>query len=213
MLVHQSDWLGSLLHGEPGWSDWNNALKLGFDPAAESYPGWLEGDARFAPMLPPKVLAPGQPQQPVSPGAAQDLGLSPDCLVVSGTTDSIAAFLAANGIPSSSSSGGCVLGGVDVLCPPRTHGRWFALSPSYHPPCSDRFGDAVTSLGSTLAVKMISDKPVEDARFGVYSHRIGDTWLVGEPLFSLPGPASSSSLKEDPAPRRRGKQRRWGRAS
>lgn len=41
-------------------------------------------------------------------------------------------------------------------------------------------GDAVTSLGSTLALKLISDEPIQDdpAR-GLYCHRLGDTWLVG----------------------------------
>jgi D-ribulokinase len=40
-------------------------------------------------------------------------------------------------------------------------------------------GEAVTSLGSTLAVKLLSEARVEDAAFGVYSHRLGDGWLVG----------------------------------
>lgn len=40
-------------------------------------------------------------------------------------------------------------------------------------------GDAATSLGSTLAVKIWSDRPIFAARFGVYSHRVGDQWLVG----------------------------------
>jgi D-ribulokinase len=58
----------------------------------------------------------------------------------SGTTDSIAAFLASG-----------------------------ANSP----------GQAVTSLGSTLVVKLLSEKPVEDSTRGIYSHRLGDRWLVG----------------------------------
>lgn len=37
----------------------------------------------------------------------------------------------------------------------------------------------MTSLGSTLAVKLLSNTRVEDARYGVYSHRLGDKWLVG----------------------------------
>ena len=38
----------------------------------------------------------------------------------------------------------------------------------------------VTSLGSTLAIKLVSQVRVDDARFGVYSHRLDDTyWLVG----------------------------------
>ena len=37
----------------------------------------------------------------------------------------------------------------------------------------------MTSLGSTLAIKLLSKSRVEDARFGVYSHRLDDKWLVG----------------------------------
>jgi len=37
----------------------------------------------------------------------------------------------------------------------------------------------VTSLGSTLAVKLVSEARVDDARFGVYSHRLDGAWLVG----------------------------------
>ena len=40
-------------------------------------------------------------------------------------------------------------------------------------------GDAVTSLGSTLVLKLICDKPVYASDLGVYSHRLGDTWLAG----------------------------------
>ena len=40
-------------------------------------------------------------------------------------------------------------------------------------------GDAVTSLGSTLALKMLSATPVDDDTRGVYSHRLGDLWLAG----------------------------------
>lgn len=37
----------------------------------------------------------------------------------------------------------------------------------------------MTSLGSTLAIKLVSRVHVADARFGVYSHRLDDVWLVG----------------------------------
>ena len=40
-------------------------------------------------------------------------------------------------------------------------------------------GTAVTSLGSTLVVKLLSTQRVEDARYGIYSHRFGDLWLAG----------------------------------
>jgi D-ribulokinase len=40
-------------------------------------------------------------------------------------------------------------------------------------------GDAVTALGSTLVIKLLSDTPIQAADYGVYSHRLGDRWLVG----------------------------------
>lgn len=42
-----------------------------------------------------------------------------------------------------------------------------------------KLGDAVTSLGSTLVVKLISENPVFIPEQGIYSHRLGDKWLVG----------------------------------
>lgn len=40
-------------------------------------------------------------------------------------------------------------------------------------------GEAVTSLGSTLVLKLLSHQRIEDARYGIYSHRLGDLWLAG----------------------------------
>lgn len=40
-------------------------------------------------------------------------------------------------------------------------------------------GDAVTSLGSTLVVKLLSERPVFAPTYGVYSHRLGEQWLAG----------------------------------
>ncbi|OOZ38967.1 carbohydrate kinase [Solemya pervernicosa gill symbiont] len=40
-------------------------------------------------------------------------------------------------------------------------------------------GEAVTSLGSTLVLKVISDYPIYDPLYGIYSHRLGDLWLTG----------------------------------
>ncbi len=40
-------------------------------------------------------------------------------------------------------------------------------------------GEAVTSLGSTFAPKLLSKTRVDNAFYGVYSQRIGDSWLVG----------------------------------
>lgn len=40
-------------------------------------------------------------------------------------------------------------------------------------------GEAVTSVGSTLALKLLSHTRVEDSSYGIYSHRLGDLWLTG----------------------------------
>lgn len=40
-------------------------------------------------------------------------------------------------------------------------------------------GAAVTSLGTTIVLKLLSEQRVEAAQYGVYSHRYGDLWLVG----------------------------------
>lgn len=40
-------------------------------------------------------------------------------------------------------------------------------------------GEAVTSLGSTLVLKVISERPVHAPEYGVYSQPLGNRWLVG----------------------------------
>lgn len=40
-------------------------------------------------------------------------------------------------------------------------------------------GDAVTSLGTTLVVKLLSERPIFAAGLGIYSHRLGEKWLAG----------------------------------
>lgn len=44
---------------------------------------------------------------------------------------------------------------------------------------ADRPGDAVTSLGTTVVVKLLAARPIFAAKQGVYSHRLGERWLVG----------------------------------
>ncbi|XP_059654086.1 D-ribulose kinase [Cornus florida] len=138
VLLHQADWLLWLLHGKIGISDYNNALKVGYDPELDSYPDWLLSQP-YSHVL-PSVQAPGTSIGSVKENIRTQFGFPKDCVVCTGTTDSIAAFLAAR-----------------------------ATQP----------GKAVTSLGSTLAIKLLSTKRIEDARFGVYSHRLDDKWLVG----------------------------------
>lgn len=49
----------------------------------------------------------------------------------------------------------------------------FLASGAQHP------GEAVTSLGSTLVLKLLSQTRVDRAEYGIYSHRLGSLWLVG----------------------------------
>lgn len=137
-MLHQVDWLSAHLHGRWGLSDYHNSLKLGYDPGAMAFPHAMLNQP-WSPLL-PEVLVPGQSMGRVTADIVQRFGLSPQCEVVAGTTDSIAAFLA---------SGAC------------------------------QVGDGVTSLGSTLAIKLLSAWRVEASEYGIYSHRLGDYWLAG----------------------------------
>ena len=40
-------------------------------------------------------------------------------------------------------------------------------------------GEAVTALGTTLTLKLLSDRPIFSPEFGVYSHKILGKWLAG----------------------------------
>lgn len=149
--LHQADWLTGCLNGRYDTTDANNALKLGYDPLSGVWPNWLDTLGVDRAAL-PGVVAPGTPLAPLLTEVATALGLPRDVLVVAGTTDSTAAFLAT--------------------------GVW-------------RTGDAVTSLGSTLVLKIIADQPVFAPKYGVYSQplpacdtaaghpSIPQRWLVG----------------------------------
>lgn len=140
-------------------SDWHNALKLGYDVKQLQYPAWLlkclDEIGLDAKKILPSVVSPGQMIGRISESSSIKYGINPECVIVGGTTDSNAAFIAAV-----ASSGNL---------------------PSY--------GVAVTSLGSTLAIKILSKTFVEDSSTGVYSHRFPDisnsnnkgevAWLVG----------------------------------
>lgn len=137
-LMHQADWLSFLLHGQPGISDYHNALKLGYDVGALTYPDWLL--TLGLNRLLPQVQAPGTRLGQICQTACDAYDLPIDCAVIAGTTDSIAAFLA---------------------------------SGARYP------GEAVTSLGSTLVLKVLSETRVDADRYGIYSHRLGGLWLAG----------------------------------
>ncbi|MDW9359688.1 carbohydrate kinase [Sinorhizobium meliloti] len=138
-VIHQADWIAGHFTGLYDVSDENNALKTGYDPVARNWPEWLARTGARIDLL-PDVLPAGAPVATISPAAAEAFGLPSETVIVAGTTDGCASFLATG---------------------------------------ADRPGDAVSALGTTLTVKMLSDKPLFAPEFGLYSHRIGDMWLAG----------------------------------
>ncbi|HFC93311.1 MAG TPA: carbohydrate kinase [Leucothrix mucor] len=138
-VLHQADWVMGMLAGEFGHSDENNCLKLGYDSINQQWPDWF--DQLSIPMdYLPKVHQAGKKIALIDVQIAKLFALPLDLSIVTGTTDSIAAFIA-TGI--------------------------------------SRVGEAVTSLGSTLAIKFISDVPLFAPEYGIYSHRLGNNWLIG----------------------------------
>jgi sugar (pentulose or hexulose) kinase len=138
-LLHQADWVAGTLCGHQGWSDANNALKLGHDAVRGEWPGWMDAVGARRDWL-PVVHLPGQCVRPVADAWCRRWALPPQAQVVAGSTDGVSAFLATG-----------------------------ARAP----------GEAVTSLGSTLVLKLVTPGPVASAAHGVYSHRLGTKWLAG----------------------------------
>lgn len=137
--LHQADWIAGRLRGRFGTADENNALKLGYDPVTRRWPAWMANLDIDATVLPDVVPA-GTDLGVIDSAIADHLDMARNVRIVAGTTDSVAASLAAG------------IAGI---------------------------GDAVTSLGSTLVLKVASQHPIADAAHGIYTHRIGDWWLAG----------------------------------
>ncbi|MBF2056501.1 MAG: FGGY-family carbohydrate kinase [Cyanobacterium sp. T60_A2020_053] len=137
-VLNQADWLGFLLHNQLGISDYHNILKLGYDVENLIYPNWLQNLPFFD--LFPQVKSPGEVVDLISPNIAKNYQINPQCVVKTGTTDSIGAFIASG---------------------------------------ASQAGIGVTSLGSTLVIKLLSTTKIDHFPSGIYSHRFGDLWLVG----------------------------------
>lgn len=147
-IVHQADWIAGQLCRRFDFSDYNNALKTGFDPINKIWPLWLLDlfdELKINPESLPRVVSPGSLISNIDPLIANELGLPIDVEIIAGTTDSTAAFIASS----------------DNLTQPH------------------KKGDAVTSLGSTLVLKVVSDIPINDPVHGIYSQPFGPLWLVG----------------------------------
>ena len=51
VLLHQADWIAGNLHGQWQLSDYNNVLKLGYDPGLEEFPDWLSSQVPSKPRI------------------------------------------------------------------------------------------------------------------------------------------------------------------
>ncbi len=138
-VLTQADYINGVVGDIWDVSDANNVLKLGYNPHTDSWPPWLDR-LEVPRTLLPRVVRPGTPIGTVAPTFAARHGLRDDVMLVAGTTDGTAAFLATG---------------------------------------ASRPGEAVTSLGSTLVLKLLSDQPLYAPEYGIYSQPLGDLWLVG----------------------------------
>ena len=91
--LHPADWLSGNFTARFGISDYNNALKLGYDVIHRQWPDWVTR-LGFNPRLLPEVVEPGQTVGRISPSIAMRFGLSDTVEIVAGTTDSVAAVMA-----------------------------------------------------------------------------------------------------------------------
>ena len=166
VAAHQADYVaaalcagvdGEQLAAPPALrSDWHNALKMGFDVVELRWPAWL--------------LEGAMPAVGAAPAALERLGV-----LRPGVADERRAVSEAAAAHWRLPEGAAVVGGTTdsiaafLACSCDAAAGVVRVEP----------GRAVTSLGSTTALKLVSDVKIDDAATGVYSHRLDDAWLVG----------------------------------
>ena len=152
VICHQSDYISTMLMHEgltdssspivTTTSDWHNCLKLGYDVRNREYPIWLHKLLQEGCGVSSETVL---PTNVVSPG----LPIGPISPIVAAKYGLSSNVMIVGGTTDSNAAFFAAAGGV-----------------------SAEYGTAVTSLGSTLAIKMLSRTFVEDATRGVYSHRV-----------------------------------------
>lgn len=164
VLCHQSDYITMKLMSEKGAprplisSDWHNCLKCGYDVKSLEWPDWMETCLEEAGI-----------QDPFNKGVVPAIVVSP------GQPLGVVSVRIADEFGFSKDT--LLVGGTTD-----SNAAFFAATGGVHAP----LGTAVTSLGSTLAIKQLSRAYVEDASRGVYSHRFpnfhgdgSEMWLIG----------------------------------
>ena len=136
LFLHATDFLNSWLAGATDVpTDFTNAMKTGVDLETGDWSGSLPS------LNLPRVVSPGEVIGELSHALRSRWGLAGSCILVSGATDSNAAFYASG---------------------------------------AGKTGDWSTTIGTTLAVKGLSPKRLNDPLGRIYCHRHPDGhWLPG----------------------------------
>lgn len=92
-LLHQGDLVGWRLAGRQVATDASQALKTGYQLAAEEWPEAVLTSLGVPSTLLPRVVAPGTPLGTVCPAAAEATGIPAGTVLVAGMTDGCAAQL------------------------------------------------------------------------------------------------------------------------
>lgn len=181
LALHQSDWISGRLAGRYGWSDWNNVLKLGYDPQRLVWPDWVLGLVSDR-VRPPRALAPGAVLGSLSPRLAAEFGLDPRAQILAGNTDSTAAVLAAGArVPG----GGRYLSGQhpgaqDPLAATPEHESLRGLQP---PLWGSLVGGGASNTGGAVLRRYFGDGELAEL-----SARIDPERPSGLDYYPLPGP-------------------------
>ncbi len=97
-LAHQTDFITGRLAGHEVPSDSSNALKTGYDLAAECWPRELFAALRIPDGILPRVVRPGTQIAALCPEAAELAGIPAGTPIISGMTDGCAAQIAADAL-------------------------------------------------------------------------------------------------------------------
>jgi sugar (pentulose or hexulose) kinase len=163
-FMHQADWLSALLSGQPGVSDYHNALKTGYDVERLCWPAWVL--ALPESHLLPEVLAPGSGIGTIRSDIAAHFGINPQCVVHAGTTDSTAAFIAAG--VKEIGTGVTSLGSTLVLKQLSTR----RIEAPEYGVYSHRYGDLWLVGGASNAGAAVLRRYFDDAQLASLSMRI-----------------------------------------
>lgn len=163
-FLHQADWLTALLSGQPGISDYHNALKTGYDVEALRWPDWLMTLPHT--HLLPQVVAPGTVIAQIRPDIAAHFGINPQCAIHAGSTDSTAAFIAAG--VSRTGVGVTTLGTTLVLKQLSTQ----RIEAAEYGVYSHRYGDLWLAGGASNAGAGVLRRYFDDAQLVSLSARI-----------------------------------------